>query len=106
MLRQNCNACIHGHSVGGTNPSLLEAMVSKNLIIAHDNVFNREVCGDYALYFGDSSKLVDKFELIENHKDEYFKFKNHVYNKVKKEYSWDDVVNRFTLVLDYSLSKK
>ena len=45
MLRQNCKAYIHGHSVGGTNPSLLEAMISKNLIIAHDNVFNKEVCG-------------------------------------------------------------
>src|SRR5665647_906892 len=37
MLRQHCLAYIHGHSVGGTNPSLLEAMRSKNLILAHDN---------------------------------------------------------------------
>lgn len=45
MLRQNCFAYIHGHSVGGTNPALLEAMSMKNLIVAHDNKFNREVGG-------------------------------------------------------------
>jgi len=50
MLRQNAFAYIHGHSVGGTNPSLLDAMIMKNLIIAHDNEFNREVGGDSMLY--------------------------------------------------------
>ena len=41
MLRQHCFAYLHGHSAGGTNPSLLEAMISRNLIIAHDNQYNR-----------------------------------------------------------------
>jgi glycosyltransferase involved in cell wall biosynthesis len=41
----------HGHSSGGTNPSLLEAMASKALIVAHDNVFNRIVLQNDAFYF-------------------------------------------------------
>jgi len=52
----------HGHSTGGTNPSLLEAMASKALIAAHDNEFNRQVLGENALYFSDAkdiSALVD-----------------------------------------------
>ncbi|HXB93178.1 MAG TPA: DUF1972 domain-containing protein [Puia sp.] len=52
----------HGHSTGGTNPSLLEAMASKALIAAHDNAFNREVLGGDALYFSsaeDITRLVD-----------------------------------------------
>jgi rhamnosyltransferase len=57
MLRQHCVAYIHGHSVGGTNPSLLEAMISKNLILAHDNPFNREVCGRFAHYFSTSTDV-------------------------------------------------
>lgn len=43
----------HGHSVGGTNPSLVEAMASGALVAAHDNPFNRSVLGDDALYFDD-----------------------------------------------------
>ena len=66
MLRQNCFAYLHGHSVGGTNPSLVEAMSMKNLLVAHDNEFNREVCEDTAMYFQDSDDLKDKINLIES----------------------------------------
>lgn len=41
----------HGHTVGGTNPSLVEAMAAGNAVIAHDNEYNRWVAADGALYF-------------------------------------------------------
>jgi len=44
-LRLHAAAYVHGHSVGGTNPSLLEALACGNWVIAHDNPYNREVCG-------------------------------------------------------------
>ncbi|MFT5081903.1 MAG: glycosyltransferase involved in cell wall biosynthesis [Planctomycetota bacterium] len=44
-LRFHARAYVHGHSVGGTNPSLLEALGVGNLLLAHDNPFNREVIG-------------------------------------------------------------
>jgi glycosyltransferase involved in cell wall biosynthesis len=50
-LRYHCRAFFHGYSVGGTPLSLLEAMGCSNLVIAHDNRFNREVLGDGALFF-------------------------------------------------------
>ena len=100
MLRQNCSAYIHGHSVGGTNPSLLEAMISKNLIVAHDNEFNREVCGNSGLFFRDSSDLKNKLELIEANFSKYLKLKNDAYNKVKYEYSWHDIANHYNLLLN------
>ncbi|OSY87020.1 glycosyl transferase family 1 [Tenacibaculum holothuriorum] len=50
-LRHFCNLYFHGHSVGGTNPSLLEAMGSGNLIIAHNNIFNKAVLKENAYYF-------------------------------------------------------
>ena len=50
-LRYHALAYFHGHSVGGTNPSLLEAMGCGNLVIAHDNVFNREVLGASGYFF-------------------------------------------------------
>lgn len=57
-LRKNCTYYIHGHSVGGTNPSLIQAMASGCRIIAHDNVFNRGVLSKDAVgYFKDAEYL-------------------------------------------------
>jgi glycosyltransferase involved in cell wall biosynthesis len=56
-LRYYSWAYFHGHSVGGTNPSLLEAMACSNLVVAHDNAFNRSVLDDAGLYFSDSDDL-------------------------------------------------
>lgn len=74
-LRYFSNLYFHGHSVGGTNPSLLEAMASKALIVAHNNDFNRGVLNENAFYFKNSkevSELIltikkeDSLQLIEN----------------------------------------
>jgi len=50
-LRYHCLGYLHGHRVGGTNPSLVEAMGAGNAVIAHDNPYNRWVAGEGALYF-------------------------------------------------------
>lgn len=56
-LRFHCHTYLHGHSVGGTNPSLIEAMGCGAPVIAHDNPFNREVLGDAGLYFASEAAL-------------------------------------------------
>lgn len=56
-LRQCSAYYFHGHSVGGTNPSLLEAMASRCSIIAHDNVYNRSVLKGNALFFTHADAL-------------------------------------------------
>ena len=50
-LRFHCRAYVHGHQVGGTNPSLVEALGAGNAIVARDNRFNRWVAGEGQLYF-------------------------------------------------------
>lgn len=50
-LRFHSAAYLHGHQVGGTNPSLVEALGAGNAVVAHDNRFNRWVAGDGAAYF-------------------------------------------------------
>ena len=76
-LRYFSNIYFHGHSVGGTNPSLLEAMSSEALIVANDNIFNKTILGDKAFYFKSStdiqqflniSKLDHKKHLLDNKK--------------------------------------
>jgi len=54
-LRAHALMYLHGHRVGGTNPSLVEALAAGNAVIAHDNVFNRWVAGDAGAYFGDEA---------------------------------------------------
>ena len=56
-LRAHAFAYVHGHTVGGTNPSLLEAMACGNLVLADDNPFNREVLGENGLYFAGAGAL-------------------------------------------------
>ncbi len=60
-LRHYSNLYFHGHSVGGTNPSLLEAMSSSSLICAHDNIFNKSILAENAYYF---TKVKDIQNLI------------------------------------------
>lgn len=88
-------AYIHGHSVGGTNPSLLEAMIMKNIIIAHDNVFNREVASDSVLYFKDSSNLKNHIENIEKKSEVYQDLREKSCQRVKKKYTWDKIIDKY-----------
>lgn len=95
MLRQNCFAYIHGHSVGGTNPSLLEIMGMKTVILAHGNLFNKEVCADSAVYFEDVDDLKEKMEKVDANIEDFLELKEKAYQRVRKEYSWDEVVEDY-----------
>jgi hypothetical protein len=87
----------HGHSVGGTNPSLLEAMASKSLICANDNIFNREVLGQNAFYFKNQE---DISILLQNLKDKS-SFKNKIDGNIESihsRYNWDLIITAYELM--------
>ena len=66
-LRLHSLGYLHGHTVGGTNPSLVEAMGAGNPIIAHNNQYNRWVAQDAALYFADAAEADAQItELLNN----------------------------------------
>lgn len=56
-LRYFSRLYFHGHSVGGTNPSLLEAMASQALVVAHNNIFNNAVLGKEGFYFNNAAEV-------------------------------------------------
>ncbi|MDR1809272.1 MAG: DUF1972 domain-containing protein [Prevotella sp.] len=61
-LRSHCDCYIHGHSAGGTNPSLVEAMHFGMPILAYDVVYNRETTENSAYYFKSSEQLAELLE--------------------------------------------
>lgn len=90
-LRYYSNLYFHGHSVGGTNPSLLEAMAARCLIVAHDNVFNREVLGRNAYYF---KKEADIARLLKTDpvKQAHATFIESNLQKIEARYNWEHIV--------------
>jgi Domain of unknown function (DUF1972) len=84
-IRRHSFAYIHGHSVGGTNPTLIEAIGLRNRIIAYNSIFNREVCGLNASYFNSSSDLA-KIAEIENMPDTPVLSGSYEWNNVASAY--------------------
>lgn len=97
-LRYYAHLYFHGHSVGGTNPSLLEAMGSHTLIVAHNNVFNKAVLGNDAMYFSSDEELAGIIKQAKA-KQEYTPWLQNNIEKIQKEYNWPHIVNRYEEVL-------
>jgi len=94
-LRHYASAYLHGHSVGGTNPSLLEAMAAQSFIIAHDNNFNRAVLKNNALFFNSSNDIRDIIKSIEQKGIEKEIFIKNNLLILKKEYTWSKIVDDY-----------
>lgn len=87
-------AYFHGHSVGGTNPSLLEAMASSCYILANDNIFNRAVLKVNAHYYDSSEAVTKLLESIEvSYKMCREQFINNNLVEIENEYSWEKLVD-------------
>lgn len=63
-LRAHARAYLHGHTVGGTNPSLVEALWAGNAVIAHDNPFNRGTAGAGQFYFTDGDSCAAAIDRV------------------------------------------
>jgi glycosyltransferase involved in cell wall biosynthesis len=92
-LRYFSNLYLHGHSVGGTNPSLLEAMASKALICANDNIFNKSVLQSDAFYFKNAEDVAEIIKKKSKNKHQWMISSNT--NKIKNVYSWPKIVDQY-----------
>ncbi len=82
---------LHGHSVGGTNPSLLRAMGAGTRVIAWDVVFNREVLGADGAYFSRSTDLSTLLDDAEAHPDRVASIAAALQLRAAELYNWDSV---------------
>lgn len=100
-LRYYSSAYFHGHSVGGTNPSLLEAMGCGNMIVAHDNLFNKEVAGDFAFFFDTGKEIPDIIGKIEQlTESEREKLSRIARRTIANRYSWEMIVESYLSLLN------
>jgi glycosyltransferase involved in cell wall biosynthesis len=98
-LRVHARSYIHGHSVGGTNPSLLEAMACSNLVIAHDNPFNREVLAEAGLYFSTSDQLASVVNLVDEHRVDVEILRRRTREIISSRYRWDQIADAYFALL-------
>lgn len=96
-IRENAYAYIHGHEVGGTNPSLLEALACTKVNLLYDVNFNKEVAQSSSLYFTkEINNLASLIETVEKFDDEKrFDLGKEAYNRIKHNYSWNKIVDSY-----------
>jgi hypothetical protein len=92
-LRHFSNLYFHGHTVGGTNPSLLEAMASQSLICAHNNIFNRSILNNDAVYFETAEEAATMLDTVK--KADYSDKISANEHKIKTLYDWDIIVEQY-----------
>lgn len=96
-IREDAYGYFHGHEVGGTNPSLLEALGSTQLNLLLDVGFNREVAEDGAIYWkkgnGGLSGLIDEVDKLQ--KEQIKKLEGKAQNRIKISYNWDKITELY-----------
>lgn len=96
-IRENAYAYLHGHEVGGTNPSLLEALGSTSLNLLHDVGFNREVAEDGAIYWnkedGNLAGVIEKVEKLPTEKN--LQYNTLSDQRILNHYSWSYICDSY-----------
>ena len=86
---------VHGHSVGGTNPSLLRAMGAATAILGWDVVFNREVAGTAGSYFSSPAEVTRCIEEVERYPARFRDIGELMQERARKRYNWDSVTESY-----------
>lgn len=98
-LFANCYCYFHGHAFGGTNPSMLKALAYGCCVLAHDNVFTREMLANdkYGFYFNsDPASVTDTINQLD-HQTEMVLYKKSISrNRIAECYTWDGIAKQYS----------
>lgn len=99
-IRENAYGYLHGHEVGGTNPSLLESLAHTNINLVLNVSFNTEVCGSGALYWskemGDLAHLLDRIDTMRP--EEIEKLGEKAKKRISDRYTWEKIVKKYEYI--------
>lgn len=99
-LRFHARAYLHGHQVGGTNPSLIEALGAGNAVIAHDNRFNRWTTGDAQFYFKSVRDCAALMQTLLKNDAAVTQARQAARDLHAAKFTWDDVLAAYAEVLN------
>jgi glycosyltransferase involved in cell wall biosynthesis len=101
-LRFHCLAYVHGHQVGGTNPSLVEALGAGNAVIAHENQFNRWVADKGAIFFDGHVQFDERLTELLRQPAQLLTLRQHSRARFKQEFTWDRILTQYeSLMLQF-----
>lgn len=99
-LRAHARFYVHGHQVGGTNPSLVEALGAGNPVLAHDNPFNQWVADDSAVYFKDVESCVSQIERLIGDDTLIAQLQSNARQHHQERFTWDNILQQYEILLD------
>ena len=103
-LRHHARLYLHGHTVGGTNPSLVEALGAGSPVLAHDNVFNRWVAGEGAAYFRDVPSCTEALTRLLDDDPQLDRMRAASYARHAEAFTWAQVLPAYEAVLERALA--
>lgn len=98
-LRFHARAYLHGHTVGGTNPSLVEAMAAGNPVVAHDNPYNHWVAGDEQCYFSTAGDLAAVLDAVLENDVALAGMARASRKRHREEFTWERVAGQYEQLL-------
>lgn len=98
-LRHRSKLYIHGHTVGGTNPSLIEALGASQPVLAHNNRFNRWVLNNSARYFNDEMSCSDQLDILLKNPSILQKMSIGSRKRFNKSFTWEKILFKYEQLL-------
>ena len=98
-LRYYARLYIHGHTVGGTNPSLVEALGAGSPVLAHDNAYNRWVAGRGAAYFSDRESCTHRLDELLHSTSRVKEMSEWSQRRFRESFRWDSVLQAYEQAL-------
>jgi len=102
-LRYFSNLYFHGHSVGGTNPSLLEAMASKALVVAHNNDFNKGILKQNSYYFSNPQEVKNILNTIK--KNNNLQLVQNNFDAIVNQFNWEKINGEYLQLFEECFSR-
>ena len=103
-LRFHARFYVHGHRVGGTNPSLVESLGAGNAVLAHDNAYNRWVAGDAGVYFRDTAECAAQIaRLLDDAEGLGARLATASRVRHAETFTWDKVLGEYEALLARSI---
>lgn len=94
-LRGHARAYLHGHTVGGTNPSLVEALWAGSAVIAHDNPYNRWTAGEEQWFFRDADGCERAIETVLSASEAVAVAREAALARACAQFSWDEILKSY-----------